>query len=104
MTTRSRSMSSDHGSRLAKIGEDVTKTLEEIPRRFKLIETVREKILWAGLDSGRSSWQSGVVHPPLWSRPCQLSLTDRKQRPLSTPIFAQSSSRWNCLDALSMPT
>src|ERR1700756_373989 len=32
------------GSRLAKIGEDVTKTLEEIPRRFKLIETVREKL------------------------------------------------------------
>ncbi len=31
------------GSRLAKIGEDVTKTLEEVPRRFKLIETVREK-------------------------------------------------------------
>ncbi|RWK79008.1 MAG: IS66 family transposase [Mesorhizobium sp.] len=31
------------GLRLAKIGEDVNKTLEEIPRRFKLIETVREK-------------------------------------------------------------
>ncbi|WIW50177.1 IS66 family transposase (plasmid) [Bradyrhizobium sp. 62B] len=31
------------GSRLAKLGEDVTKTLEEIPRRFKVIETVREK-------------------------------------------------------------
>src|SRR5258708_28599373 len=31
------------GSRLAKIGEDVNRTLEEIPRRFKLIETVREK-------------------------------------------------------------
>ncbi|MFK4654295.1 hypothetical protein ABIF97_004229 [Bradyrhizobium japonicum] len=31
------------GSRLAKIGEDVIKTLEEIPRRFKVIETVREK-------------------------------------------------------------
>src|SRR5690242_13530543 len=31
------------GSRLAKVGEDVTRTLEEIPRRFKLIETVREK-------------------------------------------------------------
>ena len=31
------------GWRLAKIGEDVTRTLEEIPRRFKLIETVREK-------------------------------------------------------------
>ncbi|MGX1168610.1 transposase [Bradyrhizobium sp. USDA 372] len=31
------------GSRLAKVGEDVTKTLQEIPRRFKVIETVREK-------------------------------------------------------------
>lgn len=31
------------GSRLSKLGEDVTETLEEIPRRFKVIETVREK-------------------------------------------------------------
>jgi transposase len=31
------------GSRLAKLGEDITETLEEIPRRFKVIETVREK-------------------------------------------------------------
>src|SRR3954451_19806213 len=31
------------GSRLATVGEDVTKTLEEIPRRFKVIETIREK-------------------------------------------------------------
>ncbi|WP_354107544.1 IS66 family transposase [Bradyrhizobium sp. LB14.3] len=31
------------GARLAKLGEDVTETLEEIPRRFKGIETVREK-------------------------------------------------------------
>ncbi|WP_435926419.1 IS66 family transposase [Mesorhizobium sp. WSM4083] len=31
------------GSRLSKLGEDVTETLEEIPRRFKLIATVREK-------------------------------------------------------------
>lgn len=31
------------GSRLSKLGEDVTQTLEEIPRRFKVIETVREK-------------------------------------------------------------
>ena len=32
------------GSRLSKLGEDVTETLEEIPRRFKVIETVREKL------------------------------------------------------------
>src|SRR3954453_1991121 len=31
------------GSRLAKLGETITETLEEIPRRFKVIETVREK-------------------------------------------------------------
>jgi transposase len=31
------------GLRLAKIGEDVTRTLEEIPRRFKLVETVGER-------------------------------------------------------------
>lgn len=30
-------------ARLSKLGEDVTRTLEEIPRRFKVIETVREK-------------------------------------------------------------
>ena len=33
-------------TRLSKLGEDVTETLEEIPRRFKLIETVREKFTW----------------------------------------------------------
>src|SRR6478735_2004275 len=31
------------GARLSKLGEDVNETLEEIPRRFKVIETVREK-------------------------------------------------------------
>lgn len=31
------------GARLAKLGEDVTETLEVIPRRYKVIETVREK-------------------------------------------------------------
>lgn len=31
------------GSRLSKLGEDVTETLEEVLRRFKVIETMREK-------------------------------------------------------------
>ncbi len=31
------------GSRLSKLGEDVTETLEEVQRRFKVIETVCEK-------------------------------------------------------------
>jgi transposase len=32
------------GTRLSKIGEDVTETLEVIPRRWKVIQTVREKV------------------------------------------------------------
>jgi len=31
------------GGRLSKIGEDVTETLEVVPRRYKVIQTVREK-------------------------------------------------------------
>src|SRR6202043_1010143 len=31
------------GARLRKLGEDVTRTLESIPRQWKVIETVREK-------------------------------------------------------------
>src|ERR1700749_633661 len=38
------------GSRLAKIGEDVTKTLGEIQRRFKLIETVRGRFTFGDLE------------------------------------------------------
>ena len=32
------------GTRLRKVGDDVTQTLESIPRQWKVIETVREKI------------------------------------------------------------
>ena len=32
------------GTRLSRIGEDVTETLEVIPRRWKVIQTVREKV------------------------------------------------------------
>jgi len=44
------------GSRLAKLGEDVTETLEEIPRRFKVIETVREKFTCRDCE--------GITQPP----------------------------------------
>ena len=33
-------------TRLRKLGEDITETLEVIPRRWKVIQHVREKILW----------------------------------------------------------
>ena len=31
------------GTRLAKLGEDITETLEVVPRQWKVIQTVREK-------------------------------------------------------------
>jgi transposase len=31
------------GGKLAKIGEDVTETLEVVPRQWKVVQTVREK-------------------------------------------------------------
>src|SRR6266480_2196660 len=31
------------GNRLRKLGEDVTRTLESVPRQWKVVETVREK-------------------------------------------------------------
>jgi hypothetical protein len=34
-------------TRLRKLGETVTETLEVVPRQWKVIQTVREKILWA---------------------------------------------------------
>ena len=48
------------GTRLSKLGEDVTETLEEIPRRFKLIETVREK--FSCRDCGKVSQPPAPFH------------------------------------------
>ena len=36
--------------RLSKVGEDVTETLEVIPRQWKVIETVREKFTCRGCE------------------------------------------------------
>ena len=49
------------GERLSKLGEDVTETLEEIPRRFKLIETVREKFTCR--DCEKISQSPAPFHP-----------------------------------------
>ena len=50
---------------------------------------------WVAIDAlGRVRLQTH----PLWRRQCKLSLTDRKRRPLSAPILAPFSSRWNLAD------
>jgi transposase len=55
------------GSRLSKLGEDVTETLEEVPRRFKVIETVREKFTCRDCEA--------ISQPVLicWRRSCSIS-------------------------------
>src|SRR6202041_3212375 len=48
------------GTRLRKLGEDVTRTLETIPRQWKVIETVREK--FACRDCGKLSQAPAPFH------------------------------------------
>jgi len=58
------------GTRLRKLGEDVTSTLEVIPRRWKVIETVREKFSAAGV--ARRSARRGAI-------PCDRPWLGRRQ-------------------------
>src|SRR5271154_6129921 len=62
------------GSRLAKIGEDVTKTLEEIPRRFKVIETVREKFTCRDCEKITQPPAPFHVVPRGWAGPSLLAM------------------------------
>ena len=42
-------------AKLAKLGEDITETLEVIPRQWKVIQTVREKFSLPGLREDHAS-------------------------------------------------
>lgn len=56
------------GTRLSRIGEDVTETLEVIPRQWKVIQTVREKV--ACRDCEKISQAPAPFHGPRlgWAR------------------------------------
>lgn len=62
------------GLRLRKLGEDVTKTLESIPRTWKVIETVREKFTCR--DCERISQAPAPFHviPRGWAGPSLLAM------------------------------
>jgi len=62
------------GPRLRKLGEDVTKTLESIPRTWKVIETVREKFTCR--DCERISQAPAPFHtiPRGWAGPSLLAM------------------------------
>jgi len=62
------------GTRLRKMGEDVTKTLESIPRQWKVIETVREKFTCRDCEKISQSPAPFHVIPRGWAGPSLLAM------------------------------
>jgi len=62
------------GARLAKLGEDVTETLEVIPRSWKVIQTVREKFTCRDCESISQPPAPFHVTPRGWAGPSLLAM------------------------------
>jgi transposase len=62
------------GKRLRKLGEDVTQTLEAIPRRWKVIQTVREKFTCRDCEKISQSPAPFHVIPRGWAGPSLLAM------------------------------
>src|ERR1700726_452036 len=62
------------GNRLRKLGEDVTRTLESVPRQWKVIETVREK--FSCRDCEKISQEAAPFHAVArgWAGPSLLAM------------------------------
>ena len=62
------------GARLRKLGEDVTRTLESIPRQWKVIETVREKFTCRDCEKVSQAPAPFHVIPRGWAGPSLLAM------------------------------
>src|SRR5271163_400267 len=62
------------GSRLRKLGEDVTRTLESVPRQWKVIETVREKFTCRDCEKISQAPAPFHVIPRGWAGPSLLAM------------------------------
>jgi transposase len=62
------------GTRLHKLGEDVTRTLESIPRQWKVIETVREKFTCRDCEKISQAPAPFHVIPRGWAGPSLLAM------------------------------
>lgn len=62
------------GTRLSKLGEDVTETLEVIPRRWKVIQTVREKFSCRDCEAISQAPAPFHVIPRGWAGPSLLAM------------------------------
>ena len=62
------------GTRLSKLGEDVTETLEVVPRQWKVIQTVREKFLCRDCETIDQAPAPFHVVPRGWAGPSLLAM------------------------------
>lgn len=62
------------GTRLRKLGEDVTRTLESIPRQWKVVETVREKFTCRDCEKVSQAPAPFHVIPRAWAGPSLLAM------------------------------
>jgi transposase len=62
------------GTRLRKLGEDVTRTLESVPKRWKVIETVREKFTCRDCEAISQAPAPFHVIPRGWAGPSLLAM------------------------------
>ena len=62
------------GSRLRKLGEDITRTLESMPRQWKVIETVREKFSCRDCEKISQTPAPFHVIPRGWAGPSLLAM------------------------------
>lgn len=62
------------GARLTKLGEDVTETLEVIPRQWKVIQTVREKVSCRDCETIAQAPAPFHVLPRGWAGPSLLAM------------------------------
>lgn len=79
------------GGKLVKLGEHTTESLESIPRSYKVIQTVREKVL---LPLVRGDHATACPIPPDRPRPCRSATAgDGLAREVRRPPTAQPPER-----------
>jgi transposase len=78
------------GMRLAKLGEDVTETLEVVPRQWKVIQTVREKFSCRDCESIGQAPAPFHVVPRGWAGPGLLAMILFKKYGQHQPLNRQA--------------
>jgi transposase len=81
-------------SRLAKLGEDVTETLEVIPRQWKVIQTVREKFLCRACQTITQPPAPFHVTPRGFAGPPLLAMILFEKFGQHQPLNRQSERHW----------